>query len=77
LACDTEKKAEIIADFEASDIFLDHIKSAGFLYGFYQQNGLDDPISKSFFSRFIIDKYLPHLASFDDWLVTQKEDKKR
>jgi len=76
LACDTEKKAVIIADFEASDIFLDHIKSAGFLYGFYQQNGLDDPISKSFFSRFIIDKYLPHLASFDDWLFKQKGDKK-
>ena len=63
-----EEREYMIADFEASALFKQHIKSLMVLFDLYQTSGMEDPGIKNYFNVFIIDKYLDKtLNDFAKW----------
>ena len=49
---------EIIAEFEASAIFMELVAGSQFYANHYQSVGINDPAIKRFFHRFIFETYL-------------------
>ena len=68
---DTLQKDEIeymLPDFEASEIFKQHIKPLLVLHDLYQHSGLQDDDIKMYFNIFIVDRYLDKtLNNFEQW----------